>query len=146
MRFLALVLFLSFSEQILALDEDRQLDLIFDSGDRENNAHNELCWERCFQVEDTDSERFREVYDDIYRIGMDLRKLKNMYAVNATAIMLDSTLASYHGDPALSLSMEDTADAIWQFQKHLAGIVTMLTGADDDHNPFFITQFNENSA
>ena len=43
------------------------LDYPFDSGNR--GVHNEVCWERCFQVEDTEAERFREIYDDIYRMG-----------------------------------------------------------------------------
>ena len=55
-----------------------------------------MCWERCFQVEDTETERFREIYDDFYRMGMEARRLKNMFGVNATALMLDTTLAEYH--------------------------------------------------
>ena len=54
----------------------------------------ELCWERCFQVEDEDTERFREIYDDFYKMGMEARRLKNMYGVNGTAILLDSTLST----------------------------------------------------
>merc|ERR1712223_2305182 len=30
--------------------------------------------------------------------------------------------------------------------KNIASIVTFLTGADDDHNPFYLEQFNEDSA
>ena len=139
----ALLLLLSFAFTGVFGDNtnDRRLDYIFDSGDREDSGHPELCWERCFQVEDTDYERFREIYDDFYRIGMQLRKLKNLYGVNGTALLLDSTLASYLDDT--SLSMEDQASEIWQFQLNIAGIIAMLTGADNDHNPFYIYQFNE---
>ena len=102
-----------------------------------------MCWERCFQVEDTETERFREIYDDFYRMGMEARRLKNMYSVNATALMLDSTLASFH---ATALDLEDQAGEIWMFQKNLAAIVAMLAGADNDHNPIYLYQFNEEAA
>lgn len=66
-----------------------QPDLPYDPTDQ-----NEVCWERCFQIEDNDLERFREVYDDFYKMGMEARKLKNMFGINGTAILLDSTLSS----------------------------------------------------
>ena len=47
---------------------------------------------------------------------------------------------------ALNLDLEDQADEIWMFQKNLAAIIAMLTGADNDHNPFFLYQFNEVAA
>ena len=40
------------------------------------------------------TEYFREVYDDFYKMGMEARRLKNMYGVNGTAILLDSTLSA----------------------------------------------------
>ena len=104
-----------------------------------------MCWERCFQVEDTETERFREIYDDFYRMGMEARRLKNMFGVNGTAMMLDTTLAQFH-KTGLNLDLEDQADEIWMFQKNLAAIIAMLTGADNDHNPFFLYQFNEEGA
>merc|ERR1739848_28652 len=61
----------------------------------------EMCWESCFHVEDTDDERFREVYDDFYRMGMEARRLKNMYAVNGTALFLDSTLLLIMPPPSI---------------------------------------------
>ena len=132
---------LAFAKQGLATMEDRPLDIAFDSGTR--GDHNEVCWERCFQVEDTDYERFREIYDDFYRMGMEARRLKNMYAVNGTAILLDSTLEAFHGDPTLNLDNEDQADSIFEFQKNLARIVVMLMGSDNSHNPSSLLQFNE---
>ena len=47
-----------------------------------------------FSSEDNDLERFREIYDDFYKMGMEARRLKNMYGVNGTVILLDSTLSS----------------------------------------------------
>ena len=44
------------------------------------------------------------------------------------------------------IDLEDQADEIWMFQKNLAAIIAMLTGADNDHNPFFLYQFNEMAA
>ena len=90
-------------------------------------------------------ERFREVYDDFYRMGMEARRLKNIFGVNGTALLLDSSLAQFHAT-ATNLDAEDTAAYLWDFQKNIASIVTFLTGADDDHNPFYLEQFNEDSA
>lgn len=61
-------------------------------------VNNEMCWETCFQVEDEAEERFREVYDDFYRMGMEARRLKNMFGVNGTALLLDSTLSAFNPD------------------------------------------------
>jgi len=113
------------------------------AGDRISNE--EVCWERCFQVEETDLERFREVYDDFYRMGMEARRLKNIFGVNGTALLLDSTLSEFHATAA-DLDSEDTAAELWKFTKNIASIITFLTGSDNDHNPFYLEQFNENSA
>ena len=103
----------------------------------------EMCWESCFHVEDTDDERFREVYDEFYRMGMEARRLKNMYAVNGTALFLDSTLAAHH---ATAVDLEDQAAELWTFERDLAAITTLLTGADNDDNPFYVYQFNDANA
>jgi len=103
----------------------------------------EQCWESCFKVEDEPEERFREVYDDFYRMAMEARRLKNMYAVNGTALFLDSTLASFH---ATATDQEDQAAEIWSFQRNLAAITALLTGVDNSSNPFFVYQFNEEKA
>ena len=41
---------------------------------------------------------------------------------------------------------ESTADEIWEFQKNLAAITTMVMGSDDEHNPLYLMQFDENGA
>ena len=46
----------------------------------------------------------------------------------------------------MNLDLEDQAEEIWMFQKNIAAIIAMLTGADNDHNPFYLYQFNENDA
>ena len=48
--------------------------------------------------------------------------------------------------PCTSLDYEDEADTIWTFQKNLAAIIAFLTGADNNHNPYFLYQFNEKDA
>ena len=138
----SLVLALMVGQAVSFHQNGRNLSLPFDSGNRGLNP--EVCWERCFQVEDTEEERFREIYDDFYRMGMEARRLKNMYSVNATALMLDSTLAAFHAE--MDLDLEDQAGEIWMFQKNLAAIVAMLAGADNDHNPIYLYQFNEQAA
>ena len=114
------------------------------AGDRISNE--EVCWERCFQVEETDMERFREVYDDFYRMGMEARRLKNIFGVNGTALLIDSTLAQFHATKEAVLEEDDRASEMWKFQKNIASIIAFLTGSDNDHNPFYVEQFNEDSA
>lgn len=116
----------------------------------------ELCWERCFQVEDDDTERFREIFDDFYKMGMEARRLKNMYGVNGTAILLDSTLSAANPEELPSdgngpnyvvwTGDGSTADQIWEFQRNLAAIVMMIMGSDNEHNPVYLVQFNEHGA
>jgi hypothetical protein len=83
---------------VLALHYERKLDIPYPDfqphpsmadieGGRIHGDTMEVCWEQCFQVEDTDNERFREVYDDLYRMGMEARRLKNLYGVNGMAII-----------------------------------------------------------
>jgi len=134
---------------------DNQPDLPYGSN---VNPNRELCWERCFQIEDNDLERFREIYDDFYKMGMEARRLKNMYGVNGTVILLDSTLSSINpinwsgAQPGPNYNLppleqgESTADEIWEFQKNLAAITTMVMGSDDEHNPLYLMQFDENGA
>jgi len=125
---------------------ERDIGIQVDPSDRVDRlANEEVCWEQCFQVEDTQFERFREVYDDFYRMGMEARRLKNIFSINGTALLLDSTLAEYHATNA-NLDKDDKAANLWQFQKNVASIVTFLTGSDNDHNPFYLEQFNEYSA
>jgi hypothetical protein len=40
----------------------------------------------------------------------------------------------------------DEADNLWSFQRNLAIIVAVLTGADNNHNPFNVIQFDEMGA
>jgi len=135
---------LCFLAVLVSAHEEKELDIPYDSS-TSTLQNDEVCWERCFQVEDTEYERFREVYDDFYRMGMEARRLKNIFGVNGTALLLDSSLAQFHAT-ATNLDAEDTAAYLWDFQKNIASIVTFLTGADDDHNPFYLEQFNEDSA
>ena len=104
--------------------------------------YGETCWERCFQIKDVkDIEQYRLVYKDLYMMGMKARNLKNRYGVNGTAILLDSSLASYHG--LSGLKEEDTKDFLWSFEKKLARILAFLVEGDNLYNPLYIIQFNQ---
>ena len=74
-------------------------------------------------------------------MGMKARNLKNRYGVNGTAILLDSSLASYHG--LSGLKEEDTKDFLWSFEKKLARILAFLVEGDNLYNPLYIIQFNQ---
>ena len=111
--------------------------------DLEDNyrSTNETCWERCFQIKDTTFERFNIVYKDLYMMGMKARNLKNRYGVNGTAIIIDSTLASYHS--LAGLDEEDSGAFLWAFQKKLASAMAFLIEGDNLYNPMYIMQFNQ---
>ena len=66
--------------------------------------------------------------------------MAGMSSFHQMFIVLGITLAT------AGIDLEDQADEIWMFQKNLAAIIAMLTGADNDHNPFFLYQFNEMAA
>ena len=78
---------------------------------------------------------------------MEARRLKNLYNVNGTAFLLDSTVSEYH-DPTENpgLEREDWAENIYGFQRHLIQAMAFMMSNDDVHNPFFLTQFNERMA
>ena len=63
---------------------------------------------------------------------------------NGTALLLDSTLAAFHA--STDLDEQDQGITIFKYQRYLAIIIAMLTGADDDHNPFYLVQFDERAA
>jgi len=112
----------------------------------------ELCWEKCFQVEDEVEERFREVYDDFYRMGMEARRLRNLYAVNGTAFLLDSTLSAANPEDPVNpvykspRNYGSSARDIWEFQTNLAAITMILMGTGEDRNPIYLVQFDETNA
>ena len=44
------------------------------------------------------SERLRPAYFELYEMGMEARRLKNMRSINGTVFLLDSSLSDWH-DP-----------------------------------------------
>jgi hypothetical protein len=100
------------------------------------------------QVDDTINEVYRELYRDIYVAGMEARRMKNIYNVNGTAILIDSSLAKYHNSSLNSdLDDGDSFEEIFTIQIYLAAIMAMLLESkDSNHNPIFITQFNQDRA
>jgi hypothetical protein len=61
---------------------------------------------------------------------------------------MDSTLARYHND-SQNNNLDDgqTESEIFRIQVNLAAIIAILLGSrGSDHNPLFITQFNQDRA
>jgi len=96
---------------------------------------------------DADLKKYRPAYFELYDMGMEARRLKNMRSVNGTTLLIDSTLSQWH-DEAVNLDLEehDKSANIWKFQLNLAIITSMMEGNDDMRNPMSIVQFNEKSA
>ena len=44
------------------------------------------------------NEQYKDVYNHFYKAGMEARRLKNLYNVNGTAFLMDSTLSEYHDE------------------------------------------------
>lgn len=67
----------------------------------------EACWEPCFQMIDDDAnlKRYRPAFFEMYDMGMEARRLKNMRTVEGTVFMLDSTLSMWH-DPATNPALQ----------------------------------------
>jgi len=113
------------------------------------NDEFETCWERCFSEIDEHgaTQIYREAYHDFYEMGMEARRLKNIWSVNGTSLLLDSTLSQWH-DPATNQNLKEhqKGESIWKFQKNLAAITAMFICSDENRNPISIVQFNEHSS
>ncbi len=57
----------------------------------------------------------------------------------------DSTLSAFHANNAF-LDYEDYGPEIFKYQRHLAAMVAIMMGSNNDFNPFYIIQFDENYA
>jgi hypothetical protein len=81
-----------------------------------------MCWERCFQVEDTETERFREIYDDFYRMGrvshnyLDRAKYQNRHNSKSIRVM---KLFFCQNDPLIG-------ESFWQKNSFITDILFEL--------------------
>ena len=50
--------------------------------------------------------KYRWAYFELYDMGMEARRLKNMRSVNGTTILLDSTLSQWH-DSTVNLDLKE---------------------------------------
>ena len=82
---------------------------------------------------------------DLYEIGMEVRRIRNVNSVNGTVFLIDNTLsAEYHDTDILEgLQEYETPEFMHTFQLNLMTIMTFMMGASEYHNPVFVTQFNE---
>ena len=46
----------------------------------------------------TEAALFSDVWPELYDIGLEARKLKNIFSVNGTALLMDSTVAMPYGN------------------------------------------------
>ena len=79
---------------------------------------------------------------------MELRRLKNVYNVQGTLFMLDSTLAWYHNKTLNEdVDEDDLSDVIFGTEVGLALIMSILIESKGNNgNPIFLTQFNQDRA
>ena len=56
--------------------------------------------------EDAMLKKYRPAYFELYDMGMEARRLKNMRSVNGTAFLIDSTLSQWH-DEATNMDLKE---------------------------------------
>lgn len=110
---------------------------------------NTQCYEQCFQNLTTSSNE--HILREIYRMGNELKIIKDINNATNVAFLLDSTIAtecfSSSSSSSSSESMEDfihgeNSTGIWQLQLQMMSILTVMMGSVRV-SPI---QFNENGA
>lgn len=88
--------------------------------------------------------RFKEIYDQVLEIALDVRALKDIYNVSHLTVAVDSALCVAPPPPNLFPAPLNTHNATLGFrvQQILASIVMTIANADANQ----ITHFNEEAA
>ena len=91
----------------------------------------------------TENGQYKDVYDNLMEIGLELNCLKNIYNISRVGFLLDSAVSSRQQDMIL-LHGENvtTAFLIFDFQTLLLQTLAMMTQGQRN----YIVQYNEDSA
>jgi len=98
----------------------------------------ENCWEKCFRVANTPDEKYTAAFNELYRAGMEARKMKNYFNANGTTYFLDSSI--------YIVDEEDLGNNLYLFQRRIASIVNYMMGSSSNLNPAYIFQFTQDES
>ena len=95
------------------------------------------------KVEGTEDERFREVYDSILEIGLELQFLKNLYNITKVGFLFDSALSSRHDNPEKGNTDNlENGHNIFHFEVYVLMALAFIIHAPAN----YLVQYNEDSA
>ena len=102
------------------------------------NAEGGDCWDACV-FEAADDPQAASAVEFIYALVEKIRFLRIYYGVNATAVLIDSSIHK-------KLFDEPDLGSVFSFQQNLASLIAFTTPADSANHPVFTVQFDENQA
>ena len=96
------------------------------------------CWDVCI-FEASDEPENHYAVEFYYTLVERLRFNRMYHGVNATALLIDSSIHKKH-------LQEPDQGSIFSFQQNLASLISFTTPADATDHPVFVVQFDENQA
>jgi hypothetical protein len=103
----------------------------------------EACWEKCFQTDGTENERYKEVYDNLLEIILEINLLTKIYNVTKLGFLYDTAMSSRHGineNPATG-NLENGHNTFHVYFMLMQAILLAVNGQKN-----YIVQYNEESA
>lgn len=103
----------------------------------------EACWEKCFQTDGSENERYKEVYDNLLEIILEINLLTKIYNVTKLGFLYDTAMSSRHGvneNPSTG-NLENGHNTFHVYFLLMQAILLAVNGQKN-----FIVQYNEESA
>jgi len=103
----------------------------------------EACWEKCFQTYGDERERYKEVYDNLLEIILEINLLTKIYNVTKLGFLYDTALSSRHSmnEDATTGNLENGHNIFHVYFLILQAIMLAVNGQKN-----FVVQYNEESA
>ncbi len=91
----------------------------------------------------SESERYKDVWDNILEIGLEINYLKNVYNISKIGFLIDSALSKRHNmlEKASTENLENGTN-IFNFQVLIAMSVALIVNGQYN----FIVQYDEDAA
>ena len=97
----------------------------------------------CFQKTGTDFDRYRDVWDRVLEMGLEIFQLRNIYNAEKIGWVIDSAISSRHNIAEDQDSSQlDNGTSIYLFQVKLAMILNFIVHGSNN----FLVQYDEESA
>jgi hypothetical protein len=96
-----------------------------------------------FQTLNTEDERYRDVYNDVLEIALEITQLKNIYNVTKIAWLFDSALSSVHNAKEIhNTGNLENGHNIFHFEILLLQALVLIINSQMN----YFVQYNEQSA